>query len=226
MENQKEPIKLIMTIVERSQGNEIAKLYNDFQVTWHYHCVGMGTASSELLNVFGFGTTERDIILSFGLEENVNRLMYDLNNELRGSVNAKGIIFSMPIVGISGIIAKLLYGKQEEEGRKEVVEMGQNATHSLIFVTVNVGFTEEVMETAKKAGAKGGTVIHSRFMGTEEAEQFYGITLQDEKEIITIVTSTKNRNDIVNSIAQNHGMHTKAQGITFVLPIEQVVLFS
>ena len=36
---------------------------------------------------------------------------------------------------------------------------------SLILVMVNQGYTDEVMNTARAAGARGGTIIRSRFAG-------------------------------------------------------------
>ena len=66
--------------------------------------------------------------------------------------------------------------------------------NSMILVTVNQGFTEEVMETARKAGARGGTIIHARWAGSESVEEFYGITVQQEKEVIAIVSSAAQGN--------------------------------
>ena len=41
---------------------------------------------------------------------------------------------------------------------------------------------EQVMQTARKAGATGGTVIRSRLAGAENPEQFHGVALQAEKD--------------------------------------------
>ena len=49
------------------------------------------------------------------------------------------------------------------------------------------------METARKAGARGGTIIHARWAGSESVEEFYGITVQQEKEVIAIVSSAAKR---------------------------------
>ncbi|MBR4284233.1 MAG: P-II family nitrogen regulator, partial [Anaerotignum sp.] len=86
--------------------------------------------------------------------------------------------------------------------------MEDGMENSMILVTVNQGFTEEVMETARKAGARGGTIIHARWAGSESTEEFYGITVQQEKEIIAIISPADKRNGIMEDINSNHCMKT------------------
>ena len=56
--------------------------------------------------------------------------------------------------------------------------------HEAIFCIVNSGYSETVMEAAKKFGARGGTVINARGTAGKDAEKFFGITVQQEKEIV------------------------------------------
>ena len=84
-------------------------------------------------------------------------------------------------------------------------------------------FTEEVMETARKAGARGGTIIHARWAGSESTEEFFGITVQQEKEIIAIIAPHTKRNEIMEAIHKNHGLKTEARGTVCSLAIENMV---
>lgn len=101
--------------------------------------------------------------------------------------------------------------------------MEEGMENSMILVTVNQGFTEEVMDTARKAGARGGTIIHARWAGKESTEEFYGITVQQEKEIIAIVSPTHQRKEIMEAINSNHGMKTEARGTVLSIGIEDLV---
>ncbi len=101
--------------------------------------------------------------------------------------------------------------------------MENGKTSSMMLVTVNQGFTEEVMDTARKAGARGGTIIHARWAGSESAEEFYGITLQQEKEIIAILSPSEQRKEIMEAINKAHGLKTEARGTVCSLAIEDVV---
>ena len=49
--------------------------------------------------------------------------------------------------------------------------------YEVILSIVNSGFSDVVMDTAKKLGAGGGTVIHARGTATKEAEKIFNITV-------------------------------------------------
>ena len=55
-------------------------------------------------------------------------------------------------------------------------------THELIICIVNNGFSDTVMEAAKEAGARGGTVLNARGTANKEAEAFFHIAIQPEKK--------------------------------------------
>lgn len=222
MEHQKEGMKLLITIVERGQGNAVGKLYSKNNVFWHYQCAGQGTASSELLNVLGFGTSERDILLSTGTDLAVERLLYELNNELRTVIRAKGIVCSMPMTGINNLLAALIFEQQDEQEKGEFA-MEKGGSNSMILVAVNQGHTDEVMNTANRAGARGGSIIRARWADFGVQEKFYGISVQEEKEIIALVVPTGSRNLIMESINKEHGLKTEARAMICSVGLEHVV---
>lgn len=223
--DEKRGIRLLVTIVERSHGKTMQKLYSENGVEWHYQSTGLGTASSELLDVLGFGTSERDVVFSFAEEHRIRKLLFDLNNELRETVTAKGIAFSISLTGLNSLVATILLQKEKhmEEG---VALMQEKSNNSLILVAVNQGHTDRVMETAKKAGARGGTILRAHFNGPEESKQFYGITLQAEKEIIVILTTNQTRNLIMETINKEHGINSEAGAMICSMAVEQVVRLS
>ena len=218
-----EPLKLIVSIVERGQGKNMIKLYNEQKITHHFQCAGIGTATSEIMDLLGLDSKEKDVIFTVGKAALVNKLMRDLNNDLRGSARSKGIVFDIRIGAVSHILAlAVLMPVKDEKGREDIM-MEEGMENSMILVTVNQGFTEEVMETARKAGARGGTIIHARWAGSESTEEFYGITVQQEKEIIAIVSPSDKRNAIMEAINSNHGMKTEARGAVLSIGIEDMV---
>ena len=95
--------------------------------------------------------------------------------------------------------------------------------YKCIMAIVNDGFSELAMETAKACGAKGGTILNARGTASKDAEKFFNVTIQPEKEIIMILA----KNDIVDGILKGLysavGTATEAQGIAFVLPVDEVI---
>ena len=96
-------------------------------------------------------------------------------------------------------------------------------THEAIFCIVNSGHSEAVMDAAKKLGARGGTVINARGTATKEAETFFHITIQPEKEIVMILVPAKKKDDILTALYENVGLSSAGQGIAFSLPVDGVV---
>lgn len=96
-------------------------------------------------------------------------------------------------------------------------------SHEAIFCIVNSGYSEAVMDAAKKFGARGGTVINARGTASKEAETFFHITIDPEKEIVMILVPTAIKDKILNALYEEVGLDTAGQGIAFSMPVDSVV---
>lgn len=92
----------------------------------------------------------------------------------------------------------------------------------LIITIVNRGFDDVVMEAARSAGAHGGTVLHARGAGIHEAEKFFGISIQPEKDVILILAKHEDKKEIMHAIRNEVGLHKEGRGLSFSLPVEDV----
>lgn len=101
--------------------------------------------------------------------------------------------------------------------------MNAERNYDLIITIINHGDSDIVMDAAKSAGATGGTVLTARGLGAKEAEKFFGISIQLEKEVVLIVTKRIAKKDIMQAICKVSGLNTKASGISFSLPIDDVI---
>ncbi len=95
--------------------------------------------------------------------------------------------------------------------------------YEMILCIVNTGFSETVMDAAKEVGARGGTVIHARGTANKEAEQFFHITIQPDKEIVMILVPADIKDKVLHALYQHAGLKTEGQGIAFSLPVDDVV---
>ena len=95
--------------------------------------------------------------------------------------------------------------------------------HEVIFCIVNSGYSEAVMDAAKRLGATGGTVINARGTAGKEAETFFHITVQPEKEIVMILVPKEIKDDVLHALYNEVGLETAGQGIAFSAPVDNVV---
>ena len=54
----------------------------------------------------------------------------------------------------------------------------------------------------------------------QKAEQFLGISLGSEKDVILIVTASENKKEMMQNIIREAGPGTKAGSIVFSIPVE------
>ncbi|MCQ2436490.1 MAG: P-II family nitrogen regulator [Clostridia bacterium] len=95
--------------------------------------------------------------------------------------------------------------------------------HEVIFCIVNTGFSDAVMDSAKKFGARGGTVIRARGTANPEAEKLFGITIQPEKEMVMILVPSELKDNILHALYNDVGLNTAGAGIAFSLPVDNVL---
>ena len=216
------PMQLLLSIVERGSAAKLMRQYEAFKITQHFQAFGHGTAASHLLDTLGFGTSERDILLSIAPKDTMRQLMHFLKDEERSALGAKGIACSLDLTALSAIYALGIRRLEEMNPDKGEQLMEQGNQHTLILVAVNYGYTDAVMDTARACGAKGGTVIRARWAGSQTVEKFAGITLQDEKEILAIVASRKEQAHIMEEINRLHGLRSSPQAVVIGLPIDHM----
>ena len=116
----------------------------------------------------------------------------------------KGIIFTMPLSSVSGVVSKILNrsAAREDWGREqEGTSMAEKGKNDLVVVVVNHGCTDLVMEAAQAAGARGGTVLHARRLGYEEGERSGEGAVRPEKEIVTILVPRSIRQMVMERVS-------------------------
>lgn len=100
--------------------------------------------------------------------------------------------------------------------------MTNERSFELILTIVNSGFADNVMDAAKSVGANGGTVLHARGTGIHEAEQFFGISIQPEKDVVLILVESEKKKAIMQEICIKAGLATEGRGMCLALPVNDV----
>lgn len=223
----KHPImKTLVLILNADVTERATKLLHLARIHMLYQFRAEGTANSELLDLLGLGRTGKIVSVCFAPHPIVDELLVTMSKELRLRARGNGIAFTLPMSGAASPIMKLLDEETREKLAKriesEVEKMKVDATHELIVSVVNPGYSEDLMEVAKAAGATGGTVIHARQVGREEATKVWGISLQGEREIIAILTTREQKVSIMKAINSKYGITSEASGITIALPADAV----
>lgn len=190
-----------------------------------YMMHAQGTASSEIMDMLGLGGVEKDLMLSMLPGMLAHKMLKKLRSKLHLGMPNTGIAFTVTMSSCSGHMIRLMESSQPQEeersGRDEWEEM-DNA-YSAIMAIVNQGFSEEVMNAARPMGASGGTVFHSRRIGSEEAMKFWNISIQQEREVVLILAKKEDKKAIMQAINKECGMQSRANGIVLSLPVDEII---
>lgn len=93
----------------------------------------------------------------------------------------------------------------------------------LILAPVKPHKTDPIVDAAKEAGATGATIIQARGTGMREAKTFFGLTLEDQTDIVMFLLEEHLVSPVLEAVKRAGEFHKPGTGIAFVLPVEGVL---
>jgi nitrogen regulatory protein PII len=219
-------LKLLFFIIDWNKTEVINDIFEQANVRFHFINKGRGTASSEILDLLGIGSSEKAVVICLEQDIMVPLLLKDVSKKLGLHNPGAGIAFTISLSGINSPILQVfkesINKNLENKPEKEADKMNSDIKFDLIVSIINQGYSEEFMAVAREAGASGGTVISARGLAHRGPVKFFGISVQEEKEIIIILTKREKKAPIMQAVSQACGITTKAEGIVFSLPVDNI----
>lgn len=211
-------IYMMVIITNRSMREIIRAFFQHNDLTVTLSALGYGTASSAVLDYLGLEATEKAAYFSFVTGNTWKKIKRKLLRRLRIDAPGRGIAFTVPMssIGGRGAISYLTAGQEltiEEESTMK------DTAFELLVIIANNGYSDVIMDAARGAKAPGGTVIHAKGTGMEQAKKYLGVTLTEEKDMIFIVVRSSQKNAIMRAIMDQAGASTKAGAVVFSLPV-------
>lgn len=211
---------LMTTIVDRGEGDFISLIFSENGAYFNLLTLGYGTANKKILSFLGLGEIEKDVIFSYVPYKASRIILQKLDNIFKTKKTGYGIAFCAPMNGVIDTVCRMGV-HLDADGKQGGFAMREHQ-HDLIVAITAQGCVEEVMDVAKAKGASGGTVLRARGVGAKEAEKFFGITVQPEKDMIFIVVKKELRSEMINAIVAEKGSHTDAKAVVFSLPVDGI----
>ena len=95
-------LKLLFTVVDRQKGEFYLDVISQFDVNCQLVMGGLGTATSELVELLGL-EPHKAVILSVAREDMVDTIMNTLEDKFATIRNGKGISFAVPLSSVIGV---------------------------------------------------------------------------------------------------------------------------
>jgi nitrogen regulatory protein PII len=226
-------VSLVIFIIDWSRQKRVTTAFEKAGVQIQYTAKGKGTASKEVLDLLGIGATDKAVVFSLEAAANLQPLIKDVAGKAGLWERGAGVAFSVPLSAIN----TLVLGKFSNEKAEEIKENTEIKKHTdgeeagimetkkrsdLIMCILNQGYSDEFMAEARKAGAGGGTVLSVRGTARQGQVKFFGISVQNEKEIIMILSTHEKKNAIMRAVSEKFGVQSEAEGIVFSIPAENI----
>ena len=213
-------IKMLLSIVERDKGAKLIKDLKNRNIRLNFQTVGFGTAPTEMMDIFGLGSNDKDIVISLGAEGSVLDLMSNFGATFDTRSKYGGLMIVLNLSAASRVLTEILHfdNKTLEKGNETMKNEHQN---NLIVISVNEGFSDEVMKAARKAGATGGTVIKGRLADIEQFAELPSATAEEEREMLLILAPLNIARQIMDDVNREFGLNTEANGTVFAIATEK-----
>lgn len=205
-------LEMLVVIVEHNKASKVLHLADEKGVTASVAMLGRGTASRTIFDYLGLNDEKKAVLMLFGKTEEITDLADYLVEKLEMDKPNHGIAYIESAFNV--------FGTEDNANGSENIKRGENM-YNAIYTIVEKGNADDVIEAAEKAGSRGGTVMHARGSGSEEARKVFNMLIEPEKEIVLIISEEAKTKDIVESIRKETGIEEQGKGIIFITRVEQ-----
>lgn len=223
---------VLVSIVSKGIANQLV------QVTRHHHAIGstialgVGTARSEILEYLGLELDEKEIVISYVQADQAQAVLQNLRSEMKMDLPGHGIAFLIPVLHSKGLKAVFRLAEQLNQTsvktapKADPYEVDDEGIifgeHDLIMAVLAGGITGEAVESAREAGAVGGTVISGRSCTLQQAGEGLGFCIDPDKELLLMLVRKRYTENILNALYECMSRNPDNAGIAFALPVSAV----
>lgn len=206
---------ITFVVVNSDLGSKVLQEAKKLGVTGGTIFLGKGTVRNRILEILGLDEIKKEIVIMVSKKQLEDKLHSELTKKFHMEKPNHGIIFSIPINRIFGV-------RNLCTNESDLKTGGNNMMYEAIFTIVDRGIGQEVVDVAKKAGARGATIINARGSGIHENDMFFSLPIEPEKEIVMMIVKKEKSDEIIKTINDAMKIDEPGKGIMFVMDVNKV----
>jgi nitrogen regulatory protein PII len=200
---------ILCCIVNHGCGTKILKLAKKHGIYDGTILLGHGTLPvNKLREFFELTDSRKEIILMLADHASACEAMAYIGKEMSLHKKNSGICFISP--AISG-----------ERSMSNVPEEQEAFMYNAIYTIVQKGMAEDVVDAARAAGARGGTIINARGSGVNDTMTVFAMPIEPEREIVLILAGRDSTEAIAAAIRKRVDLERHGAGILFILGVSE-----
>ena len=170
----------------------------------------IGTAKSNILQFLELHQQRKEILFMAVDKDKELMVMEEIKKEFSLTNRTAGIAFSIDIF-------KTSWRQSQEE---EVMDSSKGG-YEAVYVIVENGRSEEVIEISQEAGAKGATIIHGRGSGRSVKGDLFGLVIEPEKDIVLMLIKKEDVEVVIETISREIEIEKPGNGIIFAMDVSR-----
>ena len=223
--------RMVIFITRAEDQTNLIHAFESLHVPMCYQCLGKGTAPSEIMDIFGLSGTSRLVTIGVMPKFMAKELFEKITRTMLIHQRGGGIALTVPITGLQSPMLHLMNDEAKEAWKKHIeeriskdmAEIKKESVYSMIWVSVNSGFSDDVIDAAREAGAKGGTVMKGRRRNSDKVSQIFGLPIQVELDFVMIVVPKAKKTQVMSAICSQCGLNSNAHGIVLSMPVDEIM---
>lgn len=217
-------MRFLIAVVDRAATQSAAALLKKERLALNMLLLANGTVGTDLMALLGLDSREKTFVGCVVPKRGCRQLLGRMSDALGLRRRGVGIAFSMILTGInSAAMYAAVNGHDLDEREGDGMSLAGSARYCLITATINEGHVDELMQAARAAGARGGTVLRARRVLTDGDDDVRFIAGGADKDIVLIVAPRDAKNEIMKSLSEACGANSNAQGMFLSFSIEDAV---
>jgi len=216
--------ELICCVVNFGAASKTLKTAKKYGIKGAVMSIGRGTIHSRLLDFLGINEVRKEIVTMVVEKELAHGAIKHISEDMEFNKPHHGIAFSISVEEFTGkknILNTDNTGEKVIETNDLNLNEVKDSMYKIIYVIVDKGNAEDVIEAANKAGARGGTIINGRGAGIHEVQKLFSIEIEPEKEEVFIITTNDLKDAIVASIKNDLKIDEPGNGLLFVMDVNE-----
>jgi Nitrogen regulatory protein PII len=210
-------VDLICCVVNNGDASKIMKVARKYGVQGMSVSIGRGTINNRLLEFLQLNESRKEYVSMIVESTKTAETIQGISKDMGFAKPNHGIAFSHSVSEVVVRGKKRVCKQEDNTQAREVKKTMYNAIH----VVVEKGRAEDVVAVATKAGARGGTILNARGAGSEEAQKFFSLEIEPEKEKVFIITKAELKDAIVDAITKHLEVEEAGNGIVYVLDVNE-----
>ncbi len=216
--NNESPAARMLTFVLMSDSSiAAAKFIKKMQIS-STTILARGSISSALLNALGITSDRREVVKVLMSHSAADKFLSEINEKLRLQDPGNGIVYISEVIACMDADNNLNVRFEDTEN-----SVSEDAMYNKITVIVDRGSAERIVEIAKEAGARGGTIMRGKGSAGKDAQKIFGIEIEPEKELAVIITPIGITRVVFDAIVREAELELPGKGIIYVEPIVDAI---